>query len=130
MQISLNLTRKQVSCLPKSHNSVINYSSGDIEVFIFYITNVWTVSWGKLDISLQKYVGNCWAKFTASMHLCMGIGRECTLAVNFAQQSPEDTKRLFSEPTILSQKSCYIMCKRCLGLNNYLVHINLTKISR
>ena len=55
---------------------------------------------------------------------------KCILAVNFAQQSPEDTKRLFSEPTTLSQKSCYIMCKRCLGLNNYLVDINFTKISR
>ena len=53
-QISLNITLKQVSCLPKSHNSVITNSSGDIEVFIFDITNVWTVSWGKLDISLQK----------------------------------------------------------------------------
>ena len=26
-------------------------------------------------------LGNCWAKFTASKHLFMGIGRECTLAV-------------------------------------------------
>ena len=42
MQISLNLTHKQVSYLPKSHNSVITNSSGDIEVFIFDITNVWT----------------------------------------------------------------------------------------
>ena len=25
--------------------------------------------------------GDCWAKFTASKHLFMGIGRECTLAV-------------------------------------------------
>ena len=25
--------------------------------------------------------GDCWAKFTVSMHLFMGIGRECTLAV-------------------------------------------------
>ena len=25
--------------------------------------------------------GDCWAKFIASMHLFMGIGRECTLAV-------------------------------------------------
>ena len=56
MQISLNLTHKQVSCLPKSHNSVINNSSVDIEVFIFDITNVWTISLGKLDISLQKDV--------------------------------------------------------------------------
>ena len=44
VQISLNLTHKQVSCLPKSYNSVITNSSEDIEVFIFYITNVWTVS--------------------------------------------------------------------------------------
>ena len=25
--------------------------------------------------------GDCWTKFTASKHLFMGIGRECTLAV-------------------------------------------------
>ena len=25
--------------------------------------------------------GDCWAKFTVSMHLFMGTGRECTLAV-------------------------------------------------
>ncbi|KAI0235752.1 hypothetical protein LSAT2_013730 [Lamellibrachia satsuma] len=25
--------------------------------------------------------GDCWAKFTASKHLFMGIGRKCTLAV-------------------------------------------------
>ena len=25
--------------------------------------------------------GDCWAKFTASKHLFMGIGCECTLAV-------------------------------------------------
>ena len=25
--------------------------------------------------------GDCWAKFTASKHLLIGIGRECTLAV-------------------------------------------------
>ena len=25
--------------------------------------------------------GDCWAKFTVSVHLFMGIGRECTLVV-------------------------------------------------
>ena len=25
--------------------------------------------------------GDCWAKFTVSMHLFMGVGHECTLAV-------------------------------------------------
>ena len=43
----------------------------------------------------------------------------CILAVNFAQLSPEHSKRLFKELTTLSQKSCYIGCERCLGLNNY-----------
>ena len=67
---------------------------------------------------------------TAGVHSRPIPMNKCILAVNFAQQSPEDTKRLFSEPTTLSQKSCYIMCKRCLGLNNSLVDINLRKISR
>ena len=67
---------------------------------------------------------------TANVHSRPIPMNKCILTVNFAQQLPEDTKRLFSEPTILSQKSCYIGCERCLGLNNYLVDINLTKISR
>ena len=67
---------------------------------------------------------------TASVHSRPIPMNKCVLAVNFAQQSPEDTKRLFSESTTLSQKSCYIGCERYLGLNNYLVDINLTKISR
>ena len=67
---------------------------------------------------------------TASVHLRPIPMNKCIPAVNLAQQSPEDTKRLFSEPTALSQKSCYIECERCLGLNNSLVDINLMKISR
>ena len=57
MQISLNLTHKQVSCLPKSHNSVINNSSGDIEVFIFFTLLMFgPYDEENMDISLQKDV--------------------------------------------------------------------------
>ena len=80
---------------------------------------------------------NIWMRAKRKLRRQFGTARplfvtylKCILTVNFAQRSPEDTKRLLSEPSTLSQKSCYIGYERCLGLNNSLVDINITKISR
>ena len=138
MQISLNLTYKQVSCLPKSYDSVINNSSGDSQgksmtpkclfltllMFEPYHEENWTFHYKKVAVVLETAAmvnfedqiyqdifvkliqenysnldiihtqcsnsyesvvgsetsrfgcsGDCWAKFTASMHLFTDIGR-------------------------------------------------------
>ena len=85
---------------------------------------------GRLPVDAAAQEPPTTSLVTANVHSRPIPMNKCILRVNLAQQSPEDTKRLFSEPTTLPQKSCYIGFERCLGLNNDLVDINLTKISR